>query len=401
MHVGFRSSGGRGEYELVGRHGELSASQLSDWILHWDLPDLGRRVANLKVSPGGSGKARLRRISGTGPQIGRQVAALLLLPPPRRTRDGLSSGIPVTLDGGYRVSKIGIRTDSTFDVASRIAAIKPGYVEVENAADTDILGFDSRWQRIRSIHTKIARLPEPIADAVGIYRAFLHDGTPGDELLTALQRIISALDEATASNDHHHDILAALESLLGLQSPEAPALPQPTLVEHDAPEVRIRAASEWRAVRSRGHSATRFSRLVRAAYDNTCAFCGLSLPGSSGIQSGVDAAHILPWSEYDLDVVSNGLCLCKMHHWAFDQAILRVDYIGKTYHVNATLRLETFDEQTQSYLRRAVGRIPEQRLPVLPSNRPNHEFLDILNGTITSSLAILDLVDQPPLPETN
>ena len=43
MHVGFRSSGGRGEYEIVGVHGEIHASDLIGWTVDWELPTLGFR----------------------------------------------------------------------------------------------------------------------------------------------------------------------------------------------------------------------------------------------------------------------------------------------------------------------------------------------------------------------
>ena len=51
--------------------------------------------------------------------------------------------------------------------------------------------------------------------------------------------------------------------------------------------------------------------------------CGLHLPRTSvNASAGVDAAHILPWADYDLDHVCNGICLCKHHHWAFDEGLL-------------------------------------------------------------------------------
>ena len=69
----------------------------------------------------------------------------------------------------------------------------------------------------------------------------------------------------------------------------------------------------WRQVASRGAAGAKFSTEVRAAYDHTCLFTGLRLPKTSMTgSSGVDAAHILPWAEYNLNSVSNGICLSKL-----------------------------------------------------------------------------------------
>ena len=62
---------------------------------------------------------------------------------------------------------------------------------------------------------------------------------------------------------------------------------------------------------------TAFSKLVRDAYDNTCAVCGRSRQTPDG-NPEVEAAHIYPKREGGSDDVRNGLALCKLHHWAFD-----------------------------------------------------------------------------------
>lgn len=64
----------------------------------------------------------------------------------------------------------------------------------------------------------------------------------------------------------------------------------------------------------------RFRELVVAAYRVTCAMCRLRH------NSLLDAAHIIPDRE-DRGVaeVRNGLCLCKIHHTAYDVNIVGVD----------------------------------------------------------------------------
>ena len=68
---------------------------------------------------------------------------------------------------------------------------------------------------------------------------------------------------------------------------------------------------------------TVFRRLVRQIYDGTCAICGQRRETPDGIPE-VEAAHIRPKEDGGPDTVENGLALCKLHHWAFDNGWLAV-----------------------------------------------------------------------------
>jgi putative restriction endonuclease len=70
--------------------------------------------------------------------------------------------------------------------------------------------------------------------------------------------------------------------------------------------------------------STAFRKVVVAAYNHTCAMCGLRLLTPEG-RSAVEAAHIVPWSESHNDDPRNGMALCGLHHWAFDQGLVGVD----------------------------------------------------------------------------
>jgi hypothetical protein len=118
---------------------------------------------------------------------------------------------------------------------------------------------------------------------------------------------------------------------------------------------------------------------VRNAYGSTCVVCGLHLPPLGADSSpGVDAAHILPWAEYDLDLVCNGLCLCKLHHWAFDEGLIEVQFADGNYTIAIPQEAEDraaaagFDLE---FLRPHLGAIPLDRLPTEAAMRPRHEFL--------------------------
>jgi putative restriction endonuclease len=62
---------------------------------------------------------------------------------------------------------------------------------------------------------------------------------------------------------------------------------------------------------------------VIKAYDHRCAQCGVRIitPEQHTV---VDAAHIVPWSRRKNDDIRNGMALCKLCHWAFDEGMLSV-----------------------------------------------------------------------------
>jgi putative restriction endonuclease len=63
-----------------------------------------------------------------------------------------------------------------------------------------------------------------------------------------------------------------------------------------------------------------FSRTVCKAYDYTCAMCGVRFVCEDVVM--VDAAHLVPFSESHNDSPSNGIALCKNHHWLMDKFLI-------------------------------------------------------------------------------
>ena len=57
--------------------------------------------------------------------------------------------------------------------------------------------------------------------------------------------------------------------------------------------------------------------------DHTCAICGLRFITPQGL-SALEAAHIVPFSICHNDDPRNGLWLCKLHHWCYDQGLVSV-----------------------------------------------------------------------------
>ncbi len=66
-----------------------------------------------------------------------------------------------------------------------------------------------------------------------------------------------------------------------------------------------------------------FRKAVVRIYEHRCAFCGVRMLTSSG-HTAVEAAHIIPWSVSQNDAVRNGMALCRLCHWTFDEGLTGV-----------------------------------------------------------------------------
>jgi putative restriction endonuclease len=63
---------------------------------------------------------------------------------------------------------------------------------------------------------------------------------------------------------------------------------------------------------------------VLDAYERKCAICGYSIRLGDAL-IGIDACHLKPIQHYGDDLVTNGLALCKMHHWALDRGAISIN----------------------------------------------------------------------------
>ncbi|WP_243689475.1 HNH endonuclease [Geotalea toluenoxydans] len=66
-----------------------------------------------------------------------------------------------------------------------------------------------------------------------------------------------------------------------------------------------------------------FRRLVVTTYDHRCALCGVRIITPEQY-TAVEAAHIVPWSKSNNDDIRNGMALCRLCHWAFDNGMMGV-----------------------------------------------------------------------------
>lgn len=66
-----------------------------------------------------------------------------------------------------------------------------------------------------------------------------------------------------------------------------------------------------------------FRRAVVTAYGHRCALCGIRILTPNG-RTAVVGAHIIPWSISHNDDPRNGISLCYLCHWAFDEGLIGV-----------------------------------------------------------------------------
>lgn len=66
-----------------------------------------------------------------------------------------------------------------------------------------------------------------------------------------------------------------------------------------------------------------FRRVVVTTYDHRCALCGIRIVTPDG-HTVVEAAHIIPWHQSKNDDIRNGMALCRLCHWGFDEGMLGV-----------------------------------------------------------------------------
>ena len=66
-----------------------------------------------------------------------------------------------------------------------------------------------------------------------------------------------------------------------------------------------------------------FRKVVTSAYDHRCALCGIRIVTPDG-HTVVEAAHIVPWHKSKNDDIRNGMALCRLCHWGFDEGMLGV-----------------------------------------------------------------------------
>ncbi|MDX1613280.1 MAG: HNH endonuclease [Candidatus Promineifilaceae bacterium] len=78
-----------------------------------------------------------------------------------------------------------------------------------------------------------------------------------------------------------------------------------------------------------------FRRAIVRAYNHRCSLCGVRILTAEG-HTAIAAAHIIPWRVSHDDDPRNGLALCHLCHWTFDEGLVTV---GNNYQIRMSPQL--------------------------------------------------------------
>lgn len=390
MRIALRTSGGRGEYEMAGSHESIRVHDVFDrQILLELLP--GFRFPTNNFVRHTQGKPRIRLLAPyTDSHTYLILAAILLLPKPKREIGATPGGKLQIYKDNFSVMSI------PFDVVELTATelvVFPTQIVLSNSTfDSVRLDVIERLRIVMACWEAASKQNSALSNAVIQHKNAFNSGD--------VRAIISAAESIRLANVEPDDPLRHITKDLNLpnldelmwlgvhatDTEEAMALGEENLAElKEAARNRIKV---WQQVAFRGAAGAKFSIEVRQAYDHTCLFTGMRLPKTSTTgSSGVDAAHILPWAEYDLNTISNGLCLSKLCHWAFDAGILLLNYDTPTssYRISlsqAALEAESTGLLKLDGLKDIQGVVSASLLPKDRSNWPNPSFLKVYNEAL-------------------
>jgi hypothetical protein len=400
MKIVFRTSGGRGEYELAGRQGKSSVVDLAGYHFDFQVSPyiLVPGKCTLQIN-GGKPRLRLADADSAATHAYRWLSALLLLQKPNRVRtENAHHATTVDFSAGYQVS--GIRVDITsLEKDQGYCQLRPTILELHQGNINESLSIPERVSRIQAVLGNLGKLPPQVAEALGKFEeAFSNPGS--HKKLEQLRDAVYATIESADANVKAADVLPYLEALIGGLEVGTEGEAAADVAEEGSngeddqrSEIQIRAdyVRAWRKVTERGYKGRQFSKSVLEAYNSRCLISGRQLPRTrANTIPGVDAAHILPWANYDLDQVNNGVCLAKTYHWAFDAGILRIQFDPKA---NTYLRL--IDTTTRKILvedgfdltdfDQHLGAIPFDRLPKQKSLWPEPKFLEEFNKLLSTA----------------
>lgn len=113
-----------------------------------------------------------------------------------------------------------------------------------------------------------------------------------------------------------------------------------------------------------------FRKMILAIYQSQCCICGISIPGL------LVASHIIPWKEAEELRLNprNGLCLCSLHHTAFDLGLISIQ---ENYQITISDRIMDFlpNQAVGTFIQDYHGRqmlLPDRFLP--DPEYLNHHF---------------------------
>ena len=387
MRIALRTSGGRGEYEVAGSHESVRVHDVFDRQIILELLPGFRFPTNNYVRHT-QGKPRIRLLDPySDSHVYLILAAILLLPKPKREIGATPGGQLQIYKDNFSVMSI------PFDVVelstTEVVASPTQMVLSNSTFDSVRLDVIERLRIVMACWEAASKQNSALAAAITQHNIAFNSCNV-ESMISAAESIRLATIEPDDPLRHiTKDLgLPNLDELMWLgvhatETDEALALGEDNLEElKEAARNRMKV---WRQVAMRGAAGAKFSLQVREAYDHTCMFTGMRLPKTPMTgSSGVDAAHILPWAEYDLNSVSNGLCLSKLCHWAFDAGILQLTFDDPSSKYQLQLSTAALSAESDGLLKLnglkdIQGVVSTSLLPKDSANWPKPSFLKVYN----------------------
>jgi hypothetical protein len=386
MRIALRTSGGRGEYELAGRQGTTQSTALQNLLIDFEiapgivLPSFSRMIFDPIQK-----KPRIRLAVDVAPDAVhayRLFAAVLLLPPSIRELGKTPTG-PLQLEP-KQYSITGIDVDVVSHGATAVL-LRPKALHLGNRSSNCVFPFAARYAAVVDLWQQSSILPPPLTAFVNAHRTAICAGSPSHtKILATATALRKAIETSAASSVITAALDSALEDWIDPTIPDTQAAVPDAEEDPSTPKDSMRSIIRiWRRIVSRGASGQAFSRRVKESYRFTCLMSGRTLPAiDKGYAAGVDAAHILPWASSGINAITNGLCLDKLSHWAFDCGLLRLDWDGTQFAVSIPKEralLAAARNVDIAYLASLSGPVPEARLPSNKKLWPDPEALKQLN----------------------
>lgn len=110
-----------------------------------------------------------------------------------------------------------------------------------------------------------------------------------------------------------------------------------------------------------------FRVAISEAYGHRCAVCGNGVQSPKGL-AAVECAHVYPKRLSGSDDIRNGICLCRMHHWAFDAG-----WMSLSDELVVLVRADLPEESDYDFIRSFGGSLIS--LPARSDYRPHPLYL--------------------------
>lgn len=390
MRISLRTSGGRGEYELAGSVQGHDSQEVYNKNLYFQLtPDLVINSFSMVKVDKAQGKPRLR-LENKSVAVHSHIlfSSILLLPKPKRALKDTPNNRNVIKNNDYSI--IGVNVDVA--TVSPVTVLVPLEIFAGNTSPyIKKIMFAERMALVFKLWESAEKAGGQIGELLIDHRNVIHSKDFSHKTLQKIHaKIIELVSLDTDPleqlfillNDEYNPDPADIETIE--RNGDDLETIEPADTDDFIIKTNVDQISSWRKVLARGSEGRKFSEYVKGAYNYRCLFTGMRYPKSSIIKTpGVDAAHILPWAEHRLNDITNGICLNKVCHWAFDQGILKLDWIDESYVLSVPKMIEEhllgigFD---LDYFVSLCGIIDRKNFPSNAKYWPSPEFIKSLNS---------------------